>query len=105
MKPRTALKRYTPIRKRRLTPRNRKTVVRLTGAAIGPLRWQCYSRDRGRCKICGVTTHYIPFYDGDPLAFDMAHIKSRGAGGSDNLSNLVTKCHRDHMAEHAGRKS
>jgi len=45
---------------------------------------------------------YLARFDGDPLAYDMAHIVSRGAGGSDELSNVRTLCHRDHMREHSG---
>lgn len=50
-----------------------------------------------------INTHYFAYYEGDPLAFDMAHIRSRGAQGSDTLDNVKTNCHRCHMAAHAGR--
>lgn len=111
MKPRTALKRYTPIRKRRATPRNRKTVIRLCGTALAHLRYQRWVRDLCRCQailedgksVCGVEVYFQARFDGDPLAFDMSHIQSRGAGGSDTLENVRTKCHSCHMAEHNGR--
>lgn len=100
---RTPLKRHTRINPKRSTPRRRKTVVRLTGPALRQLRADCWCRDHCDCQICGMFTHYAPRYDGDPFAYDMAHIVSRGAGGSDTLDNVRTLCHRCHMAEHNGK--
>jgi 5-methylcytosine-specific restriction endonuclease McrA len=75
-------------------------IVRLTGKDLWELRRICWLRDNGRCRKCNEQTAYFPRFDGDPLAYDMAHIKSRGAGGSDTLDNVQTLCHRDHMREH-----
>jgi 5-methylcytosine-specific restriction endonuclease McrA len=83
-------------------PKNR--VVRLKGKALAELRHQCYHRDEGWCQVCHMPVFFWARFDGDPLAYDMAHIKSRGAGGSDTLENVRTLCHKDHMNEHAGRK-
>jgi 5-methylcytosine-specific restriction endonuclease McrA len=62
-------------------------------------------RDMTICQKCGQFTLWAPRYPGDPEAFDMAHIISRGAGGSDTLDNVRTLCHRDHMNEHAKGKT
>lgn len=75
-------------------------IVRLTGVDLANLRRQCWFRDKGECQDCGVRTFYAARFDGDPLAYDMAHIKSRGAGGSDVIENVKTKCHECHMREH-----
>ncbi len=53
-----------------------------------------------QCQDCGVRTFYAARFDGDSYAYDMAHIKSRGAGGSDVIENVKTKCHECHMREH-----
>ena len=80
-------------------------IVRLYGADMKHLRWSCYTRDNGICQACGVMTGYEPRFDGDPIAYYMAHIKSRGAGGSDVIENVRCLCHRDHMKEHTeGRR-
>lgn len=96
------IKRKTPLRKKRPTPRRRKTVVRLTGKALEKLREDCWVRDQATCRECGTYTFCTPRYAGDPLAYDMAHIKSRGAGGGDTLDNVRTLCHACHLKEHAG---
>jgi 5-methylcytosine-specific restriction endonuclease McrA len=104
MKPRKPLKRSTkPIR--RSKPRADVTVgnlgrIRLKGKPLEQLRLDRWTFDRGLCLKCGHPTYFEPRYDGDPEAYDMAHIKSRGAGGSDVLSNVETWCHRCHMRFH-----
>ena len=80
-------------------------IVRLSGKALEQLRIQCWTRDLGNCQKCGHFTFFTPRFDGDPVAYDMAHIISRGAGGSDALDNVRTLCHRDHMNEHAKGKT
>jgi 5-methylcytosine-specific restriction endonuclease McrA len=77
-------------------------IMRLTGPDLAKLRRDCWERDKGRCQECGVLTYWGPRFAGDPLAYDMAHIKSRGAGGSDVLENVRTLCHAEHMREHSG---
>lgn len=78
--------------------------VRLSGEALEKLRMDCWLRDHMRCVDCGRVTLWQPRFDGDFLAYDMAHKKSRGARGSDTLNNMVTKCHLCHMKEHAGNR-
>lgn len=99
--------RSQPIRKSKRKPERRvgkvSGTVRLSGAAMEALRLECWRRDGGICQVCGVATWWKARYDGDPEAFDMAHIKARGAGGSDSLRNVRTLCHEDHMQEHAGK--
>ncbi len=68
-------------------------IVRCTGKDMAKLRSDCWHRDGGLCQECGESTYWHPRYDGDPLAYDMAHIKSRGAGGSDVLENVRVECH------------
>ena len=103
MKRSAPLQRKTRLRARRNKPRSRKTVVRLKGKELLWLRFECYARDRLTCQDCGVKVHWMARFAGDPEAYDMAHIKSRGAGGSDTLDNVVTKCHRCHLLEHSGK--
>ena len=103
---RTPLQRKTRLRARRSKPEVRigkhTGKVRLTGRALELLRHACWGRDHLRCKECGLETYWKPRWEGDPLAYDMAHVVSRGAGGSDTLENVRTLCHRCHMREHAG---
>ena len=82
-------------------PKNR--VVRLKGEALDELRHQCWERAKGRSEKSGVALYWRPRFDGDPLAFDMAHLRSKALGG-DVLSNVRALSHLEHMNEHAGRK-
>lgn len=105
---RTELKRHTPLRSktrikaRREKPRSHKLCIRLTGRALFNLRLDCFMRDGGICRECGANTYFQARFGGDPLAYDMAHIQSRGAGGSDTLENVRCLCHACHMKEHVG---
>jgi hypothetical protein len=102
MKRNGPLKRYTPVRKRK--PRTGDVTigktgrVRLRGKVLEALRRDCFERDRYRCRCkhpepgCGELCNWE--YD------DMAHIVSRGAGGSDELSNVLTMKHEHHLATH-----
>jgi 5-methylcytosine-specific restriction endonuclease McrA len=78
-------------------------IVRCTGKDLADLRLACWERDKGRCQECGEALYYQPRFGGDPLGYDMAHIKSRGAGGSDVLENVRCLCHQCHMLEHSGK--
>jgi 5-methylcytosine-specific restriction endonuclease McrA len=91
--------RHTPPRKRK--PRSGEVTVgktgrvRLRGKALESLRRACFEHDRYRCQCnptCGVA---VTWESGD-----MAHIVSRGAGGSDVLSNVKTMLHEHHLASH-----
>ena len=99
----STIKRYTPIKKRRTRPETRtgKTgTIRLTGKALEVLRRDCFERDKGVCQECGIALLWEPRFNGDRQAYDMAHIQSRGAGGSDILDNVRSLCHSCHMKEH-----
>ena len=78
-------------------------IIRLKGDPLSKLREACYKRDGGLCVKCGqVVTDKVP--DWHPRKYDMAHIKSRGAGGEDVLDNIETWCHSCHMRFHNGGK-
>jgi 5-methylcytosine-specific restriction endonuclease McrA len=66
--------------------------IRLKGEALAALRRQCFTRDGWSCVDCG---RGIGWASGH-----MAHIKSRGSGGSDVIENVRTKCGDCHDAEH-----
>lgn len=74
--------------------------VRLSGLAIHFLRVYVYQRDSHRCQTCGIETFFLPRFYSDPLAYHMAHIQSRGAGGSDLPSNVRVLCCQHHMDSH-----
>lgn len=78
--------------------------VRLSGKELKQLREQRYELDRGRCRLCGLLAYFEPRFDGDPLGYDLAHIKSRGSGGGDTLENTMTAHHMCHMKLHAKGK-
>jgi 5-methylcytosine-specific restriction endonuclease McrA len=70
--------------------------VRLEGEALEALRAACFERDRQRCKECGRRV-YDDVPDWQPNKANMAHREGRGAGGSDTLANVETKCHECHF--------
>src|ERR1039458_1688449 len=88
MKPRKAIPRVSKARRARSDVPGKTGRVRLYGAALEALRNECWERDKGICQSTGVSLYKNPRYVGDPLAYDMAHIVSRGAGGSDTLENV-----------------
>jgi 5-methylcytosine-specific restriction endonuclease McrA len=69
--------------------------VRLKGPALASLRRRCFTRDGWACVDCGRTVSWATGH--------MAHIVSRGGGGSDILENVRTKCQEHHHAEHNPR--
>jgi 5-methylcytosine-specific restriction endonuclease McrA len=89
------------VRKKRLKPRNRKTVVRLDAKGMKALREERYEIDSGRCVVCG---HRRPLDGGLRDRMHLAHIVSRGAGGSDTLENTVCKCYGCHIEVEHGLK-
>ena len=105
---RTPLKRSTkPIRKRK--PRDGDETIgktgriRLRGKKLEALRRERFEKDRYRCQWdgCGKLVEWS-----GPNAGHLAHIQSRGAGGSDTLENTRTLCGFHHMYEHQhGRSS
>lgn len=73
--------------------------VRLQAKELGELRKAVLKRDKMRCQECGeaVSDRYPAWH---PRKAEMAHIRSRGAGGSDNLANLKLLCHECHQRQH-----
>lgn len=66
--------------------------IRLKGAALARLRRECFERDRWSCVDCGRMVNWDTGH--------MAHIKSRGAGGSDIIANVQTMCSWCHQKSH-----
>lgn len=75
-------------------------IVRLTEDDLTMLRVAVFVRDEFRCRRCGrrVSPH-APEWAANRA--HMAHIVSRGAGGSDTESNCETCCRECHtVGEH-----
>ena len=66
--------------------------VRLTGQALADLRRRVFTRDGWACKDCGRPCSWATGH--------LAHIKSRGAGGSDTEENTRLLCGDCHRTEH-----
>ena len=66
--------------------------LRLKGQALEDLRRRVFTRDRGRCAICFTACSWTSGH--------LAHIQSRGAGGSDTEENTRLLCGDCHRAEH-----
>jgi 5-methylcytosine-specific restriction endonuclease McrA len=79
-------------------------IIRLYGAGLEELRFECWLRDKEQCQKCHKRLYQQARFPGDPDAYDMAHIVSRGAGGSDTLENVRALCHECHMKEHTEGK-
>jgi len=69
--------------------------IRLKGAAMEALRRARFALDGWKCVVCGCEIRWDGWNAGH-----LAHVKSRGAGGSDTIENTVTKCRICHHAEH-----
>jgi len=96
--------RRTPLKRTRLKWKPRKAGVgkysgriRLNAEGMKQLRAEAYERSRGLCemKLRRVCQVYAGWMSGH-----LAHIKSRGAGGSDEISNVLWACAPCHMASH-----
>ena len=72
--------------------------VRLSGAALERLREKVYQRDGGRCQwaLCGV---WLPLYGSVFNRAHLAHLLSRGAGGSDTEANTRILCPQHHLGD------
>lgn len=73
--------------------------VRLKAQAMRELRFEVFRRDGWKCVDCGVPVRWDGIGAGH-----LAHIRSRGAGGSDTLSNTRLLCSACHRGEHNGGK-
>ena len=78
--------------------------VRLRGKKLENLRRECFTRDESCCvwEGCGKSLRWESGYSD---SMHMAHIVSRGAGGSDVISNVRSLCPEHHFLEHAKGKS
>lgn len=76
--------------------RGKTGTIRLTGADMRALRLRVFKRDQFTCVRCGCQVTWD--------TGEMAHRKSRGAGGSDTDDNCETSCRPCHRAEHCGGK-
>lgn len=76
--------------------------IRLKGPALGMLRIDCFLRDEGKCQECGAA---LRLDGGGFNQMQMAHIRGRGAGGEDVLSNVRSLCLVCHGIEHSYGKS
>ena len=82
-------------------------VIRLTGNAYKRLKEKRYEVSKGCCEVCGVPV-LLNDEDGSFNVLKHAHLShiiSRGAGGSDILSNVLIKCPKCHRKEHGTRFS
>ena len=75
--------------------REKRRKVNAKAAAYAKVRVEVWTRDRGRCRTCGVLC-------GGALS-ETHHIKYRSRGGADIASNLVLVCRSCHAAIHARR--
>lgn len=74
--------------------------IRLTGKALDALRLACFERDGGVCYVCGwPILYYKKRFEGDPDAYDMAHIRNKRMWG-DHLGNVRSAHHGCHMRSH-----
>jgi 5-methylcytosine-specific restriction endonuclease McrA len=101
------IKRYTPVRKRK--PRTGDVTVgktgriRLRGEALEALRRDCFTRDGWRCTQIDPEGRIVPCACGRTVSWvtgHMAHIVSRGAGGSDVIDNVHTMTQECHGKSH-----
>ena len=72
-------------------PNPKKKAIRLKGKEIEKLRRQVAERAKYRCQKCGGPASWEKGH--------MAHIKSRGSGGSDTLENTQWECFNCHIVE------
>lgn len=63
--------------------------IKLKGKEMEALRRECFKRDKYTCVQCEKPVSWASGH--------MAHIKSKGAGGSDILENVRTKCRECHL--------
>ena len=82
--------------------RPRRTLRRgeLTREEKAAIRHAVFVRDGGRCVDCGTR---VVEQSGLWWSMHLMHIRSRGAGGADELNNVKTHCHGCHMKAHGGQ--
>jgi len=104
---------WNPIRRSPLKPKPRqhkesmpwrRPKIRLNGREMLELRQNAFARSQGQCENsvteekdrCPVRFHWG--------SFDLAHIVSRGRGGSDSLDNVLAVCRDCHFEDTRNRK-
>ena len=104
MKRSASLQRKTRLRARRNKPEvvigKVSGKVRLSGSAMENLREIQYRKAGGRCQWpeCG---KLLPLYGSVFTRAHLAHLQSRGAGGSDSIENTRILCPPHHLiSEH-----
>jgi len=104
---------WNPIRRTPLRPKPREhkesapwraPKVRLSGPEMGELRQNVFARSEGRCE-----NSISPERDRCPAriywgSFHLAHIVSRGRGGSDSRENTLACCPECHFEDTRNRK-
>lgn len=86
-----------------MPPFLKNVVPRLKGKQMDMLRLQCFADYAGRCCKCRKKLHFVARFDGDPDAYDMAHIRNKKMWG-DTIGNVRAECHECHIDGHAGNK-
>jgi hypothetical protein len=98
---------FSSIRPRK-EPRKWKNRIRLDAAGMAKLRHEAWLRASGLCQLqlpgCEVFTSlhnsYLSSYWNLCNPGQLAHIKSRGAGGEDMLDNVLWSCASCHLKSH-----
>jgi len=84
-----------------MQPNPKPKTVKLKGAAYTKFRRVVYNRANGLCETCG---SLAPLKYADCFVVlkcgHVSHIRSRGAGGSDILSNVIWQCFSCHSKKH-----
>ena len=104
---------YNPIRRSPAKPKPRqhkesapwrRPKIRLNGFEMKKLRQDAFARSQGRCENsideertrCGAKINWMEFH--------LAHIVSRGRGGSDILENVLASCQKCHEDDTRNRR-
>jgi cytochrome c553 len=104
---------FNPIRRSPLKPKARqhkesmpwrRPKIRLNGSEMLDLRQDAFARSGERCENsvtedgtrCPVRINWMSFH--------LAHLVSRGRGGSDELANVLAACQRCHDADTHNRR-
>jgi len=96
MIPRTRRPFSAPKRSKPLRKTGKLGTVRVTGIESSKLREECYLRSRGFCEVrFDGCMGWTPWKSGE-----MAHIRSRGASGSDVAENCKWSCQHCHRIWH-----
>ncbi len=77
----------------RLAKHPPKAGVRFSSGISAKLRAQVIARNGSICQLCGLAAGEL-YEDGSRVTLHVDHIQPRSAGGSDEMSNLRTLCHR-----------